>query len=219
MSDILDFLRRVQRGRRRNLPAWGIVLRVTVLLSAAMLVALALRRSSAALRHLVWTLSLVGALLVPLCSWVLPAWQWAVLPQRQPSPPSIAPVTQDAPPSPGVAPRTEDAPLRSAHSPRPFAERSSASCRRRRISPKRSRQHRLRRSRTIRRHHPRLSRNGLGPYCLASPGPWALSWGSSGWGSALRRRGMLPGGPFPPRTRAGARSCGNSSTRAESVAR
>ena len=49
-----------------------ILLRVTVLLMAAMLVALALRRASAALRHLVWTLSLAGALLIPLCSFACP---------------------------------------------------------------------------------------------------------------------------------------------------
>ena len=123
MSEILDFLRRMNESAGGTLPAWGILLRVTVLLSAALLVALALRRSSAALRHLVWTLSLVGTLLVPLCSWVLPAWQWAVLPQRQPSPPSVARVAKDAPPSPSIAPRT-DAPLRSAHSPLPFAAHS-----------------------------------------------------------------------------------------------
>lgn len=123
MSDILDFLRRMNESAGGTLPAWGILLRVTVLLSAALLVALVLRRASAALRHLVWTLSLVGTLLVPLCSWLLPAWQWAVLPQRKPSPPSIAAVAKDAPPSPVVAPRTEDVPFRSAHSPRPFAAR------------------------------------------------------------------------------------------------
>lgn len=123
MSEILDFLRRMNESAGGTMPAWGILLRVTVLLSAALLVALVLRRSSAALRHLVWTLSLVGTLLVPLCSWVLPAWQWAVLPQRKPSPPSVAPVVKDAPPSPVVAPRTEDAFLRSAHSPHPFAAR------------------------------------------------------------------------------------------------
>ncbi len=124
MSDILDFLRRLNESVGGTLPAWGILLRVTLLLSAALLVALVLRRASAALRHLVWTLSLVGTLLVPLCSWVLPAWQWAVLPQRQPSPPSVAPVVKDAPPSPLVAPRREDPFLRPAHSPRPLAGRS-----------------------------------------------------------------------------------------------
>ena len=124
MTDILDFLRRMNESAGGTMPAWGIVLRVTVLLSATLLVALVLRRSSAALRHLVWTLSLVGTLLVPLCSWVLPAWQWAVLPQREPSPPSVAPVVKDAPQSPVVAPRTEDTPLRYAHSPPPLAGHS-----------------------------------------------------------------------------------------------
>ncbi len=72
-----------------------ILLRVTVLLLAAMLVALALRRASAALRHLVWTLSLVGALLIPLCSFALPAWQWAILPPRTPSPQAVAPADEE----------------------------------------------------------------------------------------------------------------------------
>jgi len=124
MTEFLDLVRRVGEDAGGTAPAWGILLRVTMLLLVATLAALVLRRSSAALRHLVWTLSLVGTLLVPLCSWVLPAWQWAVLPQRQPSPPSIAPVAKDAPPSPSIAPHMEDAPLRSAHSPLSFAAHS-----------------------------------------------------------------------------------------------
>ena len=83
MTDLLDFVRRMGEDAGGTAPALEILLRVTVLLLAAMLVAFALRRSSAALRHLVWTLSLVGTLLIPLCYWVFPAWQWAILPQRQ----------------------------------------------------------------------------------------------------------------------------------------
>ncbi len=95
-----------------------ILLRVTVLLLAAALVASVLRRSSAALRHLVWTLSLAGTLLIPLCAWLLPAWQWAVLPQRQAAAmPAIAAV-----PLPANAPVADDRPparrLHAKYSPR-----------------------------------------------------------------------------------------------------
>ncbi len=57
-----------------------ILLRVTVLLLAAIAVAVAMRRSSAAMRHLVWTLSLAGTLLIPPFYWAFPAWRWAILP-------------------------------------------------------------------------------------------------------------------------------------------
>ena len=95
MTVILDFVRHVGDGPGGTTFAWGILLRVTVLLLAGTLVALALRRSSAALRHLVWGLALVGALLIPLCYCALPAWQWAILPQPPPPPPVIAPIGEE----------------------------------------------------------------------------------------------------------------------------
>ena len=111
MTDLLDLARHVGPQAGGTASAWGILLRVTVLLLAAMLVALALRRSSAALRHLVWALSLVGTLLIPLCHWAFPAWQWAILPERQrPASTSIAPVARDA---------SKNAPLRFGFSPPP----------------------------------------------------------------------------------------------------
>lgn len=51
------------------------VAKATVLLAVAALASLALRRGSAASRHLVWTLALVGALLLPILSLALPRWQ------------------------------------------------------------------------------------------------------------------------------------------------
>jgi HEAT repeat protein/beta-lactamase regulating signal transducer with metallopeptidase domain len=51
------------------------VAKATVLLAVAALASLALRRASAASRHLVWTLALVGALLLPILSLALPRWQ------------------------------------------------------------------------------------------------------------------------------------------------
>ena len=69
----------------------------TVLLALAAIVALILRRDSAATRHLVWLLAIVAMLVVPVLSAMLP--QWRVLPawmnSSRPdvvavSPPSIA---------------------------------------------------------------------------------------------------------------------------------
>ncbi len=86
MTDLFDLVRQIGADAGGSGPVWEILLRLTVLLLVAMLVAAGLRRASAALRHLVWALSLVGTLLIPLCYWAFPAWQWAILPQREPSP-------------------------------------------------------------------------------------------------------------------------------------
>ena len=83
MIDLLDLMRRVGEDAGGAAPAWGILLRVTFLLLVTTLAALVLRRSSAALRHLVWTLSLVGTLLIPLGYCLFPAWQWAILDPRR----------------------------------------------------------------------------------------------------------------------------------------
>ena len=53
MIDLLDLMRRVGEDAGGTAPAWGILLRVTFLLLVTTLAALVLRRSSAALRHLV----------------------------------------------------------------------------------------------------------------------------------------------------------------------
>ena len=58
-------------------------LRATALIGIAALATLALRRAPAALRHLVWTLALLGCVAMPLASrvtpgWSLPAMPWAV---------------------------------------------------------------------------------------------------------------------------------------------
>src|SRR4051794_987807 len=53
--------------------------KVSILLGAAGLTSLALRRGSASARHLVWTLALAGALLVPILSLALPRWQVPVI--------------------------------------------------------------------------------------------------------------------------------------------
>ncbi|HEX5102590.1 MAG TPA: hypothetical protein VFV87_02185, partial [Pirellulaceae bacterium] len=51
-----------------------------VLLAAIALVALAMRRASAARRHLVWTLAVIGLLVLPVLSAALPAWRVTMLP-------------------------------------------------------------------------------------------------------------------------------------------
>ncbi|HXW07331.1 MAG TPA: HEAT repeat domain-containing protein [Vicinamibacterales bacterium] len=55
------------------------VIKATLLLSLAGLVAAVLRRSSAATRHLVWTLGLMCALAVPALSLAVPRWQLPIV--------------------------------------------------------------------------------------------------------------------------------------------
>jgi hypothetical protein len=57
------------------------VVKTTALLGAAWLVSLLLRRSSAAMRHLVWTVALVGSLALPLLRPVVPRWSVPLLPE------------------------------------------------------------------------------------------------------------------------------------------
>src|SRR4030095_16517096 len=60
-------------------PVWtavaDTVAKATVLLAAAGVASFFLRRASAASRHLIWTLALVGALVLPALSRALPRWQ------------------------------------------------------------------------------------------------------------------------------------------------
>ena len=57
------------------LPLADAVVKASFILGAAALTSLVLRRASAALRHLVWTLALCSALLLPVVSLALPKWQ------------------------------------------------------------------------------------------------------------------------------------------------
>ena len=52
-----------------------VLVKASVVLGATALVAAALRRASAAARHLVWTLGLIGALAAPALTLVLPRWE------------------------------------------------------------------------------------------------------------------------------------------------
>ena len=57
------------------LPLADAVVKASLVLGAAALMSLILRRASAALRHLVWTLALCSALFLPVVSLTLPKWQ------------------------------------------------------------------------------------------------------------------------------------------------
>jgi len=62
------------------LPLADAVMKATLLLASAALAAVALRRTSAAARHLVWTLALVSAMVLPALSIALPRWRAAAWP-------------------------------------------------------------------------------------------------------------------------------------------
>jgi len=55
-------------------------LKGTSLLLLCGVLALALRRASAAARHLIWSLGLLAVLALPICSLILPAWDLCVIP-------------------------------------------------------------------------------------------------------------------------------------------
>jgi HEAT repeat protein/beta-lactamase regulating signal transducer with metallopeptidase domain len=69
------------------LPLADAVVKASLILGAAGLTALILRRASAALRHLVWTLALCSALLLPIVSLALPKWQLPLITFASPAPP------------------------------------------------------------------------------------------------------------------------------------
>ena len=90
--------------------AIGTLLKGTVLLGLALLVAALLRRSSAALRHLVWGTGLAMLLALPLASllpWRLPVSGLERVAATAPPPTSQTQATQHNPPAP---PPTQAAP-------------------------------------------------------------------------------------------------------------
>ena len=72
------------------LPAIDAILKSTALLALTAGVSLLLRRASAATRHMIWTLGLLGALLLPALSLAVPRWQLAVV-KVAGSAPAVAP--------------------------------------------------------------------------------------------------------------------------------
>jgi HEAT repeat protein/beta-lactamase regulating signal transducer with metallopeptidase domain len=61
------------------LPVLDSVVKATFVLGGAAIAAHALRRASAALRHLIWTLALISALVMPVLSMALPRWQLPIV--------------------------------------------------------------------------------------------------------------------------------------------
>lgn len=93
----------------------------TALLLLATIVAIFLRRDSAATRHLVWLLAIVAILVVPILSTILPRWR--VLPAWAGIAPETAPVETDsqysaARPIPGTRGVTQNGDLRAIDRPR-----------------------------------------------------------------------------------------------------
>ena len=62
------------------------VVKATVVLGVAGAAAYTLRRASAALRHFIWTLALVSALVMPLLSMALPRWEMPIVTVKSASP-------------------------------------------------------------------------------------------------------------------------------------
>ena len=82
------------------------VLKATAVLGVAGVATYALRRASAALRHLIWTFALVSALVMPILSTALPRWEMPIVTVK-----SAGPIAGP------VASQTENAaPARSSHS-------------------------------------------------------------------------------------------------------
>jgi beta-lactamase regulating signal transducer with metallopeptidase domain len=72
------------------------VVKATILLAVAALLTTALRRRSAAARHLVWTCALLAALALPLLSFALPRWQMPIVTIEATQTPAASPVRADA---------------------------------------------------------------------------------------------------------------------------
>ncbi len=78
------------------LPLADAVVKASLVLSAAALMSVILRRASAALRHLVWTLALCSALFLPVVSLMLPKWQLQLVTIASPAPAVETTVTAPA---------------------------------------------------------------------------------------------------------------------------
>jgi hypothetical protein len=77
-------LDRVMQGAQ--LDAWlnvllDVSMKGAIVLGLAWVSSIALRRSSAAARHLVWSLALAGLLALPILTSVLPGWQAPIVPR------------------------------------------------------------------------------------------------------------------------------------------
>ncbi len=91
-----------------------ILLKATLGLGLAALVAAALTRASAATRHLVWTLGVATALLLPALRGIAPRWELPLLPAT----PTVARI-ESAPPARTPEPRATEARTTASITPRP----------------------------------------------------------------------------------------------------
>jgi beta-lactamase regulating signal transducer with metallopeptidase domain len=88
------------------LPAVDALIKVTLVLGVAGIAAIVLGRASAAMRHLVWTLALTSALVLPVLSVALPRWQLPIVTLTSEAPTEEAIATA---PSLARRPRTPEA--------------------------------------------------------------------------------------------------------------
>jgi beta-lactamase regulating signal transducer with metallopeptidase domain len=77
--------------------AADLAVKATLILAAAGAAAMALRRSSAAARHLAWCLGLGAALAMPTLCLALPGWSWRVLPADARTASPTGPTSADSP--------------------------------------------------------------------------------------------------------------------------
>jgi HEAT repeat protein/beta-lactamase regulating signal transducer with metallopeptidase domain len=134
MSAIVNFLNGIDG---MSLAAVDTLIKATVLLGVAGVATLALGRASAAMRHLVWTLAIGSALLLPVLSAALPRWQLPIVRVTQQPPGSMeepaAPpsnlATTTPPTAAGLArrDRATNAPSVSAAASAPLSEPAAAS--------------------------------------------------------------------------------------------
>lgn len=75
------------------LPLADSILKASLVLMAAAVATHVLRRASAALRHLIWTIALVSALLMPMLSMALPRWQFPLVSIASASKPPVSDAT------------------------------------------------------------------------------------------------------------------------------
>jgi HEAT repeat protein/beta-lactamase regulating signal transducer with metallopeptidase domain len=96
------------------LPLAEAIAKTTLILAAAAVVSLTLRRASAALRHFVWTLAFCSALLIPLLTLALPKWQLPIVTVAAgPSSADLPDAAVSQRPAPPRTPRRELAPASS----------------------------------------------------------------------------------------------------------
>ena len=96
------------------LPLADAIAKATLILAAASGISFALRRGSAAARHLVWTLALCSAVVLPALSFALPKWQLPIVTIASPAASPAFAVEADTSRPPAAPPRRQrasDAPV------------------------------------------------------------------------------------------------------------